>query len=600
MATNVTKLVTSALSLAAGLTQDATNGVSTYGTLRMPTFPEFLTNNPLPNGYPWGGLTTDNANPYTQAPNTGVTRRYDFTVKRAKKAPDGYQKDVILINDQYPGPLIEANWGDMIEVTVHNQIANPEEGTAMHWHGILQTKTPWYDGVPSVHQCPIAPGSTFTYRFQADLYGTSWYHSHYSAQYAGGLHGPMIIHGPNHRRYDIDVGPVFLSDWYHREYFEIIKEYVGTGTQNPDGSPSAKLAPTSDNILINGKMNFNCSSVNDGVPCVSNAGLAKFNFQSGKTHRLRLINSGAEATLKFSIDNHTMTVIANDFMPIRPYDTKMVTLGIGQRTDILVKATGKPTDAIWMRVQAGSCALAKQPLALAAIYYERADVNAIPKTTGDPNANLACANDDLSKTQPVYPLRAEPNPQTTQTFDISSMWNSTGNFLWTMNGQTHRANHNNPLLLLAHNKNTSYPFDPQWQVYNFGNNRTMRFIVRNHGRFSFVDHPMHMHGHNMLVLAVGKGEWDGKITNPNNPQRRDVQILPADGYLVFQVNANNPGVWPFHCHIAWHASSGLYVNIMERPDDIRQMQIPQVMRQTCVDWDTYTRNNVVLQIDSGV
>lgn len=38
----------------------------------------------------------------------------------------------------------------------------------------LQTKTPWYDGVPSVQQCPIAPGSSFTYRFKAELYGTTW------------------------------------------------------------------------------------------------------------------------------------------------------------------------------------------------------------------------------------------------------------------------------------------------------------------------------------------------------------------------------------------------------------------------------------------
>lgn len=59
------------------------------------------------------------------------------------------------------------------------------------------------DGVPGVQQCPIPPGGSFTYTFTADLYGTSWYHSHYSAQYAGGLVGPMIIHGPNHVSYDI-------------------------------------------------------------------------------------------------------------------------------------------------------------------------------------------------------------------------------------------------------------------------------------------------------------------------------------------------------------------------------------------------------------
>jgi len=61
----------------------------------------------------------------------------------------------------------------------------------------------WMDGVPGVTQCPIPPGGSFTYTFTADLYGTSWYHSHYSAQYAGGLVGPMVIHGPQTVPYDL-------------------------------------------------------------------------------------------------------------------------------------------------------------------------------------------------------------------------------------------------------------------------------------------------------------------------------------------------------------------------------------------------------------
>lgn len=75
-----------------------------------------------------------------------------------------------------------------------------------------------------VQQCPIAPGKSFTYSFKADLYGTSWYHSHYSSQYAGGLFGSMIIHGPSNAHYDVDLGPVLLSDWYHTEYFELVKQ----------------------------------------------------------------------------------------------------------------------------------------------------------------------------------------------------------------------------------------------------------------------------------------------------------------------------------------------------------------------------------------
>lgn len=82
-------------------------------------------------------------------PDTGITRNYTFEVARATLAPDGYEKPMIVVNGQYPGPLIEANLGDWIEVTVKNSIAGPEEGTAIHWHGFLQQETPWFDGVPS-------------------------------------------------------------------------------------------------------------------------------------------------------------------------------------------------------------------------------------------------------------------------------------------------------------------------------------------------------------------------------------------------------------------------------------------------------------------
>ncbi|KAI1174978.1 multicopper oxidase [Nemania sp. FL0916] len=103
---------------------------------------------------------------------------------------------MILANDQFPGSLIEANWGDMIEMSIHNAIENQQESTAIYWHEIPQKKTLWYDSVPSIHQCPIAPGETFVYKFRAGVYiSTSWWHAHYSAQYIGGLLEPPIIHG---------------------------------------------------------------------------------------------------------------------------------------------------------------------------------------------------------------------------------------------------------------------------------------------------------------------------------------------------------------------------------------------------------------------
>jgi FtsP/CotA-like multicopper oxidase with cupredoxin domain len=127
-------------------------------------------------------------------------------------------------------------------------------------------------------------------------------------------------------------------------------------------------------------MNFNCSRAPSGHLCTNNAGLSKFKFQTGKTHRLRLINSGAEGTQQFSIDSHIMTVMANDFVPVQPYNTTVVTLGIGQRTDVVVNATGDSTGAYWMRSKI-ACANSNQPEGLAVIYYDKADTTSVPKST---------------------------------------------------------------------------------------------------------------------------------------------------------------------------------------------------------------------------
>ena len=111
----------------------------------------------------------------------------------------------------------------------------------------------------------------------------------------------------------------------------------------------------------------------------------------------------------------------------------------------------------------------------------------------------------------------------------------------------------------------------------------------------------------MYILAVGNGTWDGTVTNSANPQRRDVQLLPnavsptEPSYIVVQIDADNPGVWPFHCHIAWHVSAGLYINILENGPHIKHdLQIPGIMAQTCRDWGTWTGTNIPDEIDSGL
>lgn len=95
--------------------------------------------------------------------------------------------------------------------------------------------------------------------------------------------------------------------------------------------------------------------------------------------------------------------------------------------------------------------------------------------------------------------------------------------------------------------------------------------------------------------------WDGTITNANNPQRRDVQMLLPGQYIVVQWNQDNPGVWPLHCHIAWHLSAGFVWSVLENPSVIKQeMQIPSIMAQTCRDWSAWTGDHIVDEIDDGL
>lgn len=134
----------------------------------------------------------------------------------------------------------------------------------------------------------------------------------------------MIIHGPLSEKqdYDIDIGAVFLQDWYHRDYYDIVEQVMGTDLQ------SVIAAGTSDNNLINGKMNYNCSLVAPGTSCKPNAGLSNFKLTPGKKHRMRLINGGSEGTQYFSIDGHSLKVIAEDFVPVEPYTVNMISLGV--------------------------------------------------------------------------------------------------------------------------------------------------------------------------------------------------------------------------------------------------------------------------------
>src|SRR4051812_39649381 len=57
---------------------------------------------------------------------------------------------------------------------------------------------------------------------------------------------------------------------------------------------------------------------------------------------LRVINTSFSTTFVFSIDNHKLEVVGADFVPIHPYNTSGILVGIGQRYHVIVTALPKP------------------------------------------------------------------------------------------------------------------------------------------------------------------------------------------------------------------------------------------------------------------
>jgi len=300
----------------------------------------------------------------------------------------------------------------------------------------------------------------------------------------------MIIHGPlpDSISYDEDKGPIVLGDWYHSDYFSLVEQTMAPISAN-------QPPPSSDNSLINGKMNYPCANgtTSAGQKCTPNAGLSKFQFQSGKKYRLRLINTSAEAIIKFSIDNHNMTVFANDFVQIQPYPTNVVTLGVGQRSDVVVEASGQSGDLVWMRSNISTiCSLNSgvSPGGMAVIYYENANTTALPTSSPSYTTDQIsfCGNDALSKTTPYKSIDPPSQAATTEELWINLSPNATGFNVWTFGGSTFRADYNDPVLLEAKLGKTVFP--EIWNVHNYGANNSIRMVVYNN--FTGGAHPMHM------------------------------------------------------------------------------------------------------------
>ena len=72
---------------------------------------------------------------YKETYATGTIRKYTLDVSHQTFSPDGMDaRNVTIANNMLPGPVIEANQGDTLQITIQNGL--DDYGTAIHFHGI--------------------------------------------------------------------------------------------------------------------------------------------------------------------------------------------------------------------------------------------------------------------------------------------------------------------------------------------------------------------------------------------------------------------------------------------------------------------------------
>jgi FtsP/CotA-like multicopper oxidase with cupredoxin domain len=65
-----------------------------------------------------------------------------------------------------------------------------------------------------------------------------------------------------------------------------------------------------------------------------------------------------------------------------------------------------------------------------------------------------------------------------------------------------------------------------------------------------MPHPMHLHGHEFQVVEIDGKRFPGAV--------RDTVLVPPGRRVVVAFDANNPGLWAFHCHLLYHLDAGMF------------------------------------------
>lgn len=564
-------------------------------------------------------ITGIHTNDYILNPNWDYNapaqrREYSWTIRDQEHNPDGIYRPMMLVNNQFPGPLVEVNEGDTIVVHVDNQAVN---ATSIHWHGIYQNGTSHMDGTVGISQCPIAPGQKFTYEFTVSgQSGSYWWHAHQGVQSSDGVHGPLIIHGRDEKKlqrisYDTDR-VLLISDHYHDLSSALLWQYLKPDMENTEPVPVGGL--------INGQSIRNCADFPERRcdNTTPNVRLPRIDLAPNKHHRLRLINVGAFAEFQVQVDEHELAVTEVDGTDVEPLMYHRVNINPAQRYSVVVNTTVADSEVFWLRARMITSCFTDPPKTL------QPDVHAVVRytektdempTSIDWEERLASQCNDLNTTDLIpaevvaAPTEADHFFYLRSNFEIGRYRLSRGFF----NASSFRPQAKTPTLhrvidglstknetfSVVENSNGVFVNDAAFDITNelviqTSGVKTIDFLISN---FDDGNHPLHLHGYKYFVLAQGHGyppltHVGADINRENlsplydsldfsNPLRRDTASVEAFGWILIRLVADNPGAWAFHCHISWHSEAGLLMQLLTRADGLADVRIPLANRDLC-------------------
>lgn len=364
-----------------------------------------------------------------------------------------------------------------------------------------------------------------------------------------GVLGPIVINGPASANYDIDLGPLPVTDWYYTSATDTAIAQMVVG-----------IPWKADTGLINGTM----------VNSNGAGSYARTTLQSGKTHRLRLINTSVDNHFRVHLDGHNMTIIQADFVAVEPQEVdwyppssmratgfenlltflSRLFIAIGQRYDVLITAD-QEVDNYWFRAEPQEeCGQNWNSGNILSIFSYEGSADSDPSTTGT-SYTSGCT--DQTGLIPWWKKDVPQDLFAAQSQDLDILMSAGSNASWSNGNTIVQWSLDNTLMTVDWRKPTlEYVFNGE---SNFSSSQnvielpsadewTFWIIQSLAGEITTAPHPIHLHGHDFFILGTGDGTFPGPdALNYSMPTRRDVAMLPALGWLVIAFQTDNPGAW---------------------------------------------------------